>query len=257
MYLILPAIFNQQRLWTNGILFPTPHKAMPVGSNLMAAFKLVIFLTIFSLFSCKTNNKQIIAKWDNDIPKLEILYSDTPNCFIEKKYYENGQLASETTFIDSIKNGESISYYKNGKLLGKCVYRNGKIHGALTEFHTTGYLMFKGNQIDGNLVGTATYYYENGKPEKELYYGNGKAFLVNYWDSSGTQGVINGTGIRKFQDYFDKDKNGNHISLNVLVVGIYKDSLRNGLWKYYNLVDNKLVLEKDFKEDKMLSENWK
>ena len=223
----------------------------------MAVFKLPIFLTILTLFSCKTNNKQIIAKWDNGKPKLERVYSDTPNCFIEKNYYENGQLASETKFIDSTKNGESIAYYKDGKLLGKCVYRNGKINGEVTEFHVTRNLMFKGNQIDGNLVGTATHYYDNGKPERQLYYRDSKVFLVNHWDSSGVQKIIDGNGIRKFQDYFVKDKNGSDISLNVLVVGTYKDSLHNGLWKYYSLVDNKLVLERDFKDDKIISETWK
>jgi hypothetical protein len=85
-----------------------------VGSNLMTPFKLTIFLTILSLFSCKTNNKQIIAKWDNGKPKIERVYSDPPNCFIEKNYYDNGQLSSETKFIDSTKNGESIAYYKDG-----------------------------------------------------------------------------------------------------------------------------------------------
>ena len=190
-------------------------------------------------------------------PKIERVYSDTPNCFIEKNYYDNGQLASETKFMDSTKNGESIAYYKDGKLLGKCIYRNGKINGEVTEFHKTGKLMFKGIQIDGNLVGTATHYYANGKPESELYYKDNKVFLVNYWDSSFAQTVTNGNGIKKFKDYLNKDKNGNDTMIDVLVVGTYKDSLHNGLWKYYNLDDNRLVLERNFKDDKIISETWK
>ena len=223
----------------------------------MAAFKLTIFLTILSLLSCDTNNKQIIATWDNGKPKIVRLYSDTPNCFIEKDYYENGQLASETKFIDSIKNGETIAYYKDGKLLGKYVYRNGQINGEVIEFHKTGNFMFKGNQIDGNLVGTATHYYDNGKPERELYYKENKVFLVNYWNILGVQKINNGNGIRKFQDWLFKDKNGNDINLNVIVVGTHKDSLYNGLWKYYSLVNNKLILERNFKDNKIISETWK
>jgi hypothetical protein len=38
--------------------------------------------------------------------------------------------------------------------------------------------MFKGNQIYGNLVRTATHYYDNGKPESELYYKDSKVFLL-------------------------------------------------------------------------------
>ena len=223
----------------------------------MKILKLITFLTILSLFSCKTNNKQIIAKWDNGKPKIERLGSDTPNCFIEKNYYENGQLASESKFIDSTKNGESISYYNDGKLLGKCVYRNGKINGEVTEFHKTGNLMFKGHQIDGNLIGIATHYYDNGKPESELYYKDDKIFLVNYWDSSFVQTVFNGKGFKKFQDFLNKDKNHNDTMIDVLVVGLYEDSLHNGLWKYYNLLDKKLILERIFKDDKIVSETWK
>ena len=223
----------------------------------MAAFKLAIFLTILSLFSCKTNNRQIISKWDNGKTKVERIYSATPNSFIEKEYYENGQLASQTKFIDSIENGESIAYYKDGKLLGKTYYKNGKIDGEVTEFHKTGNLMFKGNQVNGKLVGFATHYYDNGKPEKELYYKDNKVFLVSYWDSSGLKKTINGDGVGQFQDYLAKTKEGKDTSLTVVAIGTYKDSLRNGVWKYYSLVDNKLVLEKEFKNDKVISETWK
>ncbi len=228
-----------------------------VSSNLMTRFKLTIILTLITLFGCKTNNKQIISKWDNGKPKLERIYSDTPNCFVEKEYYDNGQLESETKFIDSTENGESIAYYKDGKILGKCIYRNGKINGEVTEFHKTGELMFKGHQINGNLVGAATNYYDNGKPESELYYKDNKAFLVNYWDSSSVQKIVNGDGIKRFQNELNRNKNGKDTTLNVLVIGTYKDSLHNGLWKYYNLVDNKLVLERTFKDDKVISETWK
>lgn len=223
----------------------------------MAVLKLSVLLTILCLFSCKTNHRNVISKWDNGKVKLERIYSDTPNIFIEKKYYDNGQLASATKFVDSTKNGESIAYYKDGKLLGKCVYKNGKINGAVTEFHETGTLMFKGNQVDGNLIGLATYYFDNGKPGSELFYKNNKAFLVNSWDSNNVQQVVNGNGIEKSKSYLSKDKNGNDTTINVLVIGIYKDSLHNGVWKYYNTIDNKLILERTFQNDSIISESWK
>jgi MORN repeat variant len=223
----------------------------------MTTFKWTTFLAIASLVSCETGNKDIISKWDNGKPKVERVYSDTPNCFIEKHYYENGQLSSETKFIDSIKNGESVAYYNDGKLLGKLSYKNGKVNGEVTEFHKTGSIMFKGNQTDGNLVGTAIYYYDNSKPETELYYKDNKIFLVNYWDSIGIQQVINGDGIKKYRDYLDKDKSGNDTTINVFVVSIYKDSLHNGLWRYYNPENNRVILERHFQDGTMVSETWK
>ncbi|HRI20880.1 MAG TPA: hypothetical protein PLA68_07990 [Panacibacter sp.] len=228
-----------------------------VGGNLMTAFKLIICLTFLLLFSCTTNKQKVISKWDNGKTKVERFYSDTPNIYTEKEYYENGQLESKTRFVDSVKNGESVAYYKDGKLLGRSVYKDGKINGEVTEFHKTGNLMFKGNQVDGNLVGTAIHYYDNGKPETELYYKGSKVFFVNYWDSSGKQQIKKGEGIKKFQDYLNKDKNGNDTTINVLVVGVYKDSLHNGLWRYYSLSNDRLILERDFKDDQIISERWK
>jgi len=223
----------------------------------MIVIKSAIFLTILCLFGCTPNNKEIIAKYDNGKTKLERIYSDTPNCFVEKDYYDNGQLASETKFINSEKNGESIAYYKEGKILGRCIYKDGKINGEVTEYHKNGTLMFKGNQVNGKLVGLATHYYENGKSETDLFYKDNNVFLVNYWDSSNVQQVVNGNGIRKFQSFLNKDKNGNDTMINVFVVGTYKDSLHNGLWKYYNQADKTLIFERNFKNDKIISEDWK
>lgn len=223
----------------------------------MTGIKLILLLITLSLFSCTTKKKHIIAKWENGKPKIERVYSDTPNVFTEKEYYENGQLASETKFIDSIKNGASIAYYKDGKFLGKSFNKNGKINGEVTEFHRTGNLMFKGVQEDGDLIGTAIHYYDNGKPETELYYNNGKVFLVNYWDSSNVQQIVNGNGVKKFKDYLNKDKNGAATKIKVFVAGNYQDSVCNGVWKYYDQIDNKLVLERNFEDNKITSETWK
>ncbi len=205
----------------------------------MPIFKLIFLLTIFSLFSCKTDNQNIIAKWDNGKTKLERIYSDTPNVYLEKQYYENGQLANETKFINSVKNGESVSYYEDGKLLGKLIYKNGNVNGEVIEFHKNGNLMFKENQVDGNLVGIAMYYYDNGEPERELFFRDNKVVLANYWDSSGMQQIKNENGVRKFKDYLHKDENGNEIAINVFVIGSYKDRLPSGIWKYYGVIDHK------------------
>jgi antitoxin component YwqK of YwqJK toxin-antitoxin module len=223
----------------------------------MTVIKLIILLTTLSLFSCTTNNTEVIAKWKNGRPKIERVYSDTPNYFIEKNYYENGQLKSEEKFTGSTENWESTAYYKDGKILGKCFYKNGKINGEVIEFHKTGSLMFKGNQIDGNLVGLTTSYYDNGKPKIELYHSDSNLFFVNYWDISGIQQIKNGEGIRKFQSSLLKDKNGNDTTIIVYIVGYYKDSLSNGLWKYYNATDKKLILEREFIDDKLIYEIWK
>jgi len=149
------------------------------------AFKLIPALTILLLFSCTTNNKEVISTWKDGATKLERIHSDTPNVYIEREFYENGQLASETRFQNSKQNGKSLSYYKDGNLLGVAYYRDGKINGEVLEYHKNGSPMFKGTQTNGELIGKAVHYYENGKPRTELFYKNNQRLVINQWDSSG------------------------------------------------------------------------
>jgi hypothetical protein len=114
-------------------IFDKMTKVELIGRINMITYKSIIFLVILFLFSCRASNKQVISKWDNGKPKLERIYSGEPGYFTEKEYYDNGQLASETKFIDSVRNSESVGYYKDGKISGKCIYRNGKINGEVTE----------------------------------------------------------------------------------------------------------------------------
>ena len=232
---------------------------MYIGSNtnltLMTVFKLMCCITLFLLAGCQSNKHEVITKWNNGNTKVERIYSDPPHVYIEKEYYESGQLKHASRFIDSLKNGEDVGYYENGQLAGKAVYKNGKINGPVMELHKNGNVMFTGNQVDGKLNGTATHYYDNGKPETESFFKNDKSVIVNYWDSTGTQQIKNGEGIKKFQYYVSK--NGNDATIPVLVVGAYKDSVATGIWKYYRLSDNKLILEREFKDDKVVSESWK
>lgn len=222
----------------------------------MTYYKVIFLLLILPIYSCKTG-KKILSKWDNGQVKVERIYSDTSGVYIEKEYYENGKLGSKTRFENSSKNGESVSYYSDGKLLGRCTYRNGKINGEVTEFHKTGSVMFKGNQADGEFFGLAIHYYDNGKPEIEYYYTGNKAFIVSSWDSNGIQQVKNGEGIRKFKGFLGRDRNDNDTTIDVFVIETYKDSLRNGLCKYYNLLENKLILERDFQDGRIILEKWK
>jgi antitoxin component YwqK of YwqJK toxin-antitoxin module len=149
------------------------------------AFKLIQALTILLFFSCINNNKEVITTWNDGAIKVERNHSDTPNVYVERKYYENRQLASETRFQNAKQNGKSISFYKDGNLLGVVYYRDGKINGEVLEYHKNGKLLFKGTQENSELTGKAMHYYENGKPKTELFYKDNQRLVINQWDSSG------------------------------------------------------------------------
>jgi antitoxin component YwqK of YwqJK toxin-antitoxin module len=185
------------------------------------------------MLSCKSKNKEIIETWPSGITKVERIYSNNRIDYIEKDYYENGQLLSETNF------------------------KNDKINGTVLEYHKNENLMFRGFQINGELAGKAISYYENGKQEREELYKNNKVFLENYWDSSGVQEITNGEGSIAISDILTKNKNNNDTSIEVIDSGYYSGGLHNGLWKYYDASSKKLILEINFKDNNVISENWK
>lgn len=58
-------------------------------------------------------------------------------------YFENGNVKSEVTFKNGIKNGEVRTYFESGELYSIEHFKNGKLHGKKQKFTTTGILMYE------------------------------------------------------------------------------------------------------------------
>lgn len=102
---------------------------------------------------------------------IVFLFGSCGETVVHREYYANGTLKEEY----SIKNSQF-----DGKF--KALYPNGKPQ-ALGEFS------------NGKMVGIWQYFYQSGKRQSIQEYSNGSIKNINYWDESGKQLVIEGTGV--------------------------------------------------------------
>jgi antitoxin component YwqK of YwqJK toxin-antitoxin module len=113
-------------------------------------------------FTSCTNHSEVISKYTNGRIEKERIETDTPDVYIEREFYNDGNLATLSRIEKGKKNGKEVAYYSDGSLLGIINYKDDKIDGPVLEFHRNGKIMFKGTQHLGELVDTAIYYNEDG-----------------------------------------------------------------------------------------------
>lgn len=90
--------------------------------------------------------------------------------------------------------GKFMDYDLQGRLLLRGQYNQGLKEGVFEAFHTNGQLKWSVNYLNDHPEGTWMYYYPDGKPMLELYYGDRGMEFVNYWDTKGTQRVKDRVG---------------------------------------------------------------
>jgi antitoxin component YwqK of YwqJK toxin-antitoxin module len=135
---------------------------------------------------------------------------------IVKDYFKNGKLQMIGNYQASIKNGDFNFYYPSGNL--KCA----------------------GFYKDNIRWGIWTNYYENGKIKDKIVFNDIFLSVLEYYDENGNLKVSKGTGDWKTQYFNDFGLS------NVTISGSFKDSLRDGTWKYY--VDNLAIDENQYEK---------
>jgi antitoxin component YwqK of YwqJK toxin-antitoxin module len=86
-------------------------------------------------------------------------------------YYDNGQLAEKTTYVDGKIEGRSEVYSLKGVVLKSFIYENGELHGPSKSFNGKGELLSEGQYKQGKKTGVWKFY-ENNKliEEKNFSY---------------------------------------------------------------------------------------
>ena len=112
----------------------------------------------------------------------EIKHEEEDN--IEKQYHE-GQLQSEYTVINGVREGIGKCYYSNGKLSTTCNYVNGVKEGIESKYYYDGSLYRTREFSKGVLSGTEKRYYKDGKLMTVLNYKQG----------------MPGTGLKEYSAY--------------------------------------------------------
>lgn len=93
---------------------------------------------------------------------------------IEKEYFNDQTLKSETKYIAGLKEGESIHYYPSGEVMAKQTFHNDVLHGVYEQFYEDGNIMTKGVFRDGLLDGIYKIFYRNNLLKYECMFDSGK-----------------------------------------------------------------------------------
>lgn len=87
------------------------------------------------------------------------------------KFYENGSIKEESTFIDGKYQSSLTRYYENGVISYRGYFNcDGKEDGLIQYFFDNGQKEFEYVAIDGKPIGQGYYYYPNGELRKVMNY---------------------------------------------------------------------------------------
>jgi antitoxin component YwqK of YwqJK toxin-antitoxin module len=89
---------------------------------------------------------------------------------LEKEYYDNGILKSETPYLEGIKHGVVKEYYKSGTIQSETTYSNRLLNGPAKKYDENGKLTIETPWVDGKITGVVKHYYPNGVVQSETFF---------------------------------------------------------------------------------------
>lgn len=121
--------------------------------------------------------KTYIGKWlyyhkNSDQIMTEEYYNNKGQLHgLRTVYYENGQKAEASNYVDGQLQGDSRYYSEDGVLIKSYIYEDNELHGMSKHFDANGVILVEGPYKSGKKTGIWTYY-ENGeiKEEKDFTY---------------------------------------------------------------------------------------
>jgi antitoxin component YwqK of YwqJK toxin-antitoxin module len=130
--------------------------------------KNLIFLFLLSstvLFSCKNPSSVVTIKDNINGIKVEYQFDTLKKVKqgFYKTFFENGNLASESHYLNDSMNGVEKFYYEDGSLNSVFTMKNGKSHGEFKYFYEDKTLKQEGTYVNNVLEGQLKTYYKNGK----------------------------------------------------------------------------------------------
>ena len=118
---------------------------------------------------------------------------------VKRDYYENNQLKTEIIYNnEDLKHGICKRWYENGQIAEECTYINGQLDGTFRSWHKNGQLGRESSLVDGLFHGISRLWSEKGSllEEMEFFKGvqhgvkrnfdkNGKEKKLYYWYGQG------------------------------------------------------------------------
>lgn len=148
-----------------------------------------------------------------------------PNKYLVNDYYLDDTMKQSSVYLDNkmyVQEGLFISYHSNGKKMEEGFYK------------------------DNSKVGNWTKWYSNGQIQEEYRFDNSKVYYqrlktINFWDSLGTQLVINGKG-----EYLVEEEDPVSYSKGSLEGG-----LKNGIWIGYD-EDGNIAFKEEYTQNHLI-----
>lgn len=102
------------------------------------------------------------------------------------EYFDNGQLATKTAYIDGKRRGLSEKWYPSGQVSFRGNYEQNHRHGAVRTWWPDGTLRSESHYLDGVPDGVQRQWYQSGALFKEVNLDQGKeAGLQRAWRENG------------------------------------------------------------------------
>ncbi len=150
----------------------------------------IVTLSLALLFiRCTGHDDRVIERWDNNTIKAKkVFYNDRDTAqYLLVTYHENGNQSGKSHFIDSIKNGWSVTFYENEKVQDSIFYRNDIPATTIRHYHHNGSPAYVG-QFDenGKNDGPWTYFDSLGRlSEVTEFAGDDIKIKTTYFDTLG------------------------------------------------------------------------
>lgn len=125
-------------------------------------FPLALVIILAALYQGCGNNKENQDNKTNSGNKPQI-----------KKYYNEGKLVKEVTFVNDVRNGICRNYYDDGRLKRTIWYENGLREDTATWYYREGKVYRATPYKNDKIHGTQTKYYKTGHVQATIPYKNG------------------------------------------------------------------------------------
>lgn len=197
------------------------------------------------------NNKEgkfkLLDKYENISGELEFKNNEFNGL---QKYYKDGKITEEKTFVNGKLEGKRITYYPMGNISAEENYKNGKLEGKTITYYINGGKSCEYNLVNDELDGKSVCYFYDGTVKKEIYYSNGKAdgkfmYYNELGELSSTEthlkGELNGV-YTKYYDPKNIEEEANYD--NGKIVGSFKKYFPNGKLKEEYIYKDKKITSK-------------
>ncbi len=139
------------------------------------------------------SKNEVISEKYYEVPRKE----PEKRTYEDRKYFEDGGIASIKTYTDGILDGLSVEYYEDGNKKIESNYKDGLLNGDYTKYRDTGKIEYSCQYQDGHLNGEYKEYYDTGVIKKEQEYLNDK--------KEGESKEYFETGILKYKYNYSQD----------------------------------------------------